>query len=123
MTTAAKVGITGIDASYYYTKDLGRSTTFYSSLFGAEPSMHIPQMVSEWTFGGGETFGLYQPQDPAEWREGGGILFNVGDLSSAKAASEALGARFEAHPEETPMCYMAFGQDPEGNNFILHQRK
>ena len=123
MTTAATAGITGIDASYYFTKDLGRSTAFYSSLFGAEPSLHIPQTVSEWTFAGGETFGLYQPQDPSEWRQGGGILFHVNDLASAKAASEALGARFESHPEETPMCYMAFGQDPEGNNFILHQRK
>ncbi len=123
MTTAAKVGITGIDASYYTTKDLARSTAFYSSLFGTEPSMHIPQTVSEWTFSGGETFGLYQPQDASEWNPSGGILFHVGDLQAARAASEALGARFESHPEETPMCFMAFGQDPEGNNFILHQRK
>jgi predicted enzyme related to lactoylglutathione lyase len=123
MTTAAKVGITGIDASYYLTKDLVRSTAFYSGLFGAEPSLHIPQTVSEWTFAGGETFGLYQPQDASEWRPGGGILFHVDDVTAAKAASESLGARFEDHPEETPMCYMAFGQDPEGNNFILHQHK
>ncbi|MBV8435073.1 MAG: VOC family protein, partial [Candidatus Eremiobacteraeota bacterium] len=24
---------------------------------------------------------------------------------------------------ETPVCYMAFAQDPEGNGIILHQRK
>jgi predicted enzyme related to lactoylglutathione lyase len=123
MTTAAKVGITGIDASYYLTKDLGRSTTFYSGLFGAEPSLHIPQTISEWTFAGGETFGLYQPQEASEWHPGGGVLFHVADLAAARAASESLGARFESHPEETPMCHMAFGQDPEGNNFILHQPK
>jgi predicted enzyme related to lactoylglutathione lyase len=123
MTTAAKVGINGIDASYYLTKDLTRSTAFYSGLFGMEPSLHIPQTVSEWTLPAGETFGLYQPQDPDEWRVSGGILFHVDDLAAARAASETLGARFDDHPEETPMCYMAFGQDPEGNNFILHQRK
>ena len=25
--------------------------------------------------------------------------------------------------EETLVCYMAFGNDSEGNGFILHQRK
>ena len=25
--------------------------------------------------------------------------------------------------EETPICYMAFGTDSEGNGFILRQRK
>jgi hypothetical protein len=25
--------------------------------------------------------------------------------------------------EDTPVCWMAFAQDSEGNNFILHKRK
>lgn len=123
MTTAAQVGITGIDASYYMTKDLAKATAFYNALFGSEPAMHIPDMVSEWTFGGGETFGLYQPGEDGEWRPGGGLLFHVGDLKAAKAASIAIGAQFDEHVEETPLCYMAFGEDPEGNRFILHQPK
>jgi predicted enzyme related to lactoylglutathione lyase len=124
MTTAATVGITGIDASYYLTKDLGKSTAFYTSLFGMEPTMHVPDMVSEWTFSkDGTTFGLYQPDDAANWHPGGGILFNVPDIKAAKKASETLGAAFDDHEEETPMCFMAFGTDPEGNNFILHQPK
>jgi len=123
MTTAAKVGISGIDASYYMTKNLASATAFYNSLFGAEPSMHVPETVSEWSFSDGTTFGLYQPQDAEGWYAGGGILFHVDDLNAAKAASEALGATFDEHPEETPMCFMAFGEDPEGNRFILHQPK
>ena len=124
MTTAAKVGITGIDASYYITKDLGKSTAFYTSLFGSEPTLHVPQTVSEWTFDSDDTsFGLYQPEDTSEWYPSGGILFHVDDLKAARAASESLGASFDEHQEETPMCYMAFGTDPEGNHFILHQRK
>ena len=123
MATAAKVGITGIDASYYLTKDLARSTDFYSALFEAQPSMHVPQTVSEWTFAGGETFGLYQPEDANQWHPSGGVLFHVDDLAAAKEASERLGARFEEHQEETPMCFMGFGEDPEGNSFILHQKK
>jgi predicted enzyme related to lactoylglutathione lyase len=124
MTTAATVGITGIDASYYLTKDLGKATAFYTSLFGFEPSMHVPDMVSEWTFGrDGTTFGLYQPHDSADWHPSGGILFNVPDIKAARKASETLGASFDDHEEETPMCFMAFGTDPEGNTFILHQPK
>lgn len=124
MTTAAKVGITGIDASYYLTKDLNKSTAFYTGLFGAEPSMHVPNMVTEWTFGkDGTTFGLYQPEDASNWRISGGLLFHVDDIKAAKAAAESVGASFDDHVEETPMCFMAFGSDPEGNNFILHQGK
>jgi predicted enzyme related to lactoylglutathione lyase len=122
MTNATQVGITGIDASYYLTKDLARSTAFYTSLFGFEPTLHVPGTVSEWTFSpGDETFGLYQPQE--DWHPSGGILFHVDDLKGARSASESLGASFEEHEEETPMCFMAFGKDPEGNSFILHQRK
>lgn len=122
MTTAAKVGITGIDASYYLTKNLDNSTKFYTALLGFEPTMHVPQTVSEWTFAGGETFGLYQPQD-GDWHPSGGILFHVDDIKSSVEASKSIGATFDEHQEETPMCSMAFGQDPEGNNFIIHQYK
>ena len=123
MSTATGVGITGIDASYYLTKDLGAATKFYSSLFGTEPSMHVPDTVSEWTFKNGETFGLYQPSDKNDWHPSGGILFNVNDFKAGIEAAKALGAKFEEHEEETPMCFMAFGADPEGNNFILHKPK
>lgn len=124
MTTAAKVGITGIDASYYLTKDLNKATAFYTGLFGCEPSMQVPDMVSEWTFEkDGTTFGLYQPHDAADWRISGGLLFHVDDINAAKTAAQSVGAKFDEHTEDTPVCYMAFGSDPEGNNFILHQPK
>ena len=123
MATAAKVGITGIDASYYLTKDLGKSTAFYSALFGMEPSMHIPNMVTEWTFKGGETFGLYQPEDASNWSPHGGLLFRVEDFKAGVEAAKSLGAKFDDHEEETPMCFMAFGEDPEGNSFIIHKPK
>jgi predicted enzyme related to lactoylglutathione lyase len=124
MTTAAKVGITGIDASYYLTKDLGKATAFYTALFGSEPTMHVPDTVSEWTFGkDGTTFGLYQPHDTSDWHPSGGVIFHVDDLTKSKAAAQTVGSTFDDHVEETPMCYMAFGSDPEGNNFILHQVK
>jgi predicted enzyme related to lactoylglutathione lyase len=122
MTTAATVGISGIDATYYLVKDLDKATAFYTSLLG-EASMHVPKMITEWTFTGGETFGIYQPEDAKDWHPSGGILFHVKDINASVEACKALGVTFEDHPDETPMCYMAFGADPEGNNFILHQAK
>jgi predicted enzyme related to lactoylglutathione lyase len=122
MTTAATVGITGIDAIYYLVKDLEKATAFYTRLLGVEPTMHAPKMVSEWTFAGGETFGIYQPEKESDWHPSGGILFHVADIAASIEASKALGVTF-AGTEDTPMCHMAFGDDPEGNHFILHQLK
>jgi predicted enzyme related to lactoylglutathione lyase len=123
MTTAAQVGITGIDAAYYLTKDLNAATTFYSTLLGFEPTMHAPDTVSEWTFKSGESFGIYQPQNAADWHPSGGVLFAVTDFEASIAACKAIGVKFEDHPMETPMCHMAFGEDPEGNTFIIHKQK
>jgi predicted enzyme related to lactoylglutathione lyase len=123
VSAAGKAAITGIDASYYYTKDLGRASAFYARLFGFDPTLHVPQTVCEWTFGDGTTFGLYQPENAGEWRRGSGIMFHVEDIGAAVEAGKALGATFEEHQEETPVCFMAFGHDPDGNTFILHQPK
>lgn len=121
-STAHKVS--GIDASYYYVKDLVRATKFYTELLGAEPTLAFEGMVSEWTFPNGESFGLYKPNE-TEFRPGGGIMFVVDDVPAAVAAHMARGVKFsgEGHIEETPVCHMAFGEDTEGNGFMLHKRK
>ncbi len=30
---------------------------------------------------------------------------------------------FAGHIEETPVCFMGFAEDSEGNHFVLHHRK
>jgi len=114
--------VSGIDATYYTIKDLERGTKFYAGLLGAEPTMHMPDFVSEWTFGGGETFGLYQSKEASP---GGSAMFAVDDVAAAVKEAKALGVHFHEEGEvtDTPACHMAFGEDPEGNQFILHKRK
>ena len=73
--------VTGIDASYYYAKDLDRAVSFYTQLFA------------------------------------------VPDVAEAVAELKARGVPFHGAIEDTPVCHMAFGTDPEGNGFILHMRK
>jgi predicted enzyme related to lactoylglutathione lyase len=112
---------TGIDATYYLVKDLARATAFYKDNLGLTPSMEMPDMLTEFTFPGGEAFGLYKTE---EFSPSGGVMFAVADVKAAKDAMESKGVKFDDHEvTETPVCFMAFAQDTEGNHFILHQLK
>ncbi len=102
------MAVTGIDAS------------FYTQLFGAAPAALVPDMFAEWVFAGGEAFGLYKG---TEFEPGTGIMFAVPNVAEAVAELKARGVPFHGPIEDTPVCHMAFGTDPEGNGFILHMRK
>jgi len=118
------VKVKGIDATYYTVTDLNRATKFYSGLLGTEPTMHMPDFVSEWTFGGGETFGLYQTTAD-HFAPGGSAMFAVDDVAQAVKEAQAQSVNMHGNGDitDTPACHMAFGEDPEGNQFILHKRK
>jgi predicted enzyme related to lactoylglutathione lyase len=120
--TSSPPRVHGIDASYYLTKKLTDSTKFYSELLGMEPTMHMPDFVTEFTFPGGETFGLYQSE---QMTPSGGVMFAVDDVADFVAKAKAGGVEFDEGGEitDTPVCHMAFGKDPEGNGFIVHHRK
>jgi predicted enzyme related to lactoylglutathione lyase len=120
--TATKVH--GIDATYYTVKDLDRATAFYTTLLGAAPNIQVPDMISEWTLGDDNSFGLYKPPaGEGEFHPSGGVMFVVDDVAAAVSAHKVAGVTFHGDIEDTPMCHMAFGQDSEGNGFILHKRK
>ena len=116
--------VSGIDATYYTVKDLDKGTKFYTGLLGSEPTFHQASFVSEWTFGGGETFGLYQTT-AENMTPGGSAMFAVADVAQAVKDAQAIGAKMHENGDvtDTPVCHMAFGEDPEGNQFILHKRK
>jgi predicted enzyme related to lactoylglutathione lyase len=114
--------INGIDALYYSTKDFGRARAFYVALIGAEPAMDHADSFCEWTLPNGESFGLIKGE---QFRPGSGVLFNVDDVKACVDELRGRGVALDddGDIEETPVCYMAFGTDTEGNAFILHQRK
>jgi len=124
MATAGATKVKGVDAGYYMVKDLGRATKFYNDFLGMEPTLTVPDTVSEYTFAGGETFGLYKASD-GEYYQGHGTLFAVDDINAAVADYKARGIQFDddGKIDESPVCWMAFAQDTEGNRFIVHQRK
>jgi catechol 2,3-dioxygenase-like lactoylglutathione lyase family enzyme len=119
---AVATAVRGIDASYYMTKDLDVSTKFYTELLGSAPEVHVPGMFSEWTFPGGEAFGLYKSDN---FYESGTVMFRVDDVPAFVAAARANGVHFhgDGFVDETPNCHMAFGVDPDNNKFIIHKVK
>jgi catechol 2,3-dioxygenase-like lactoylglutathione lyase family enzyme len=121
METATGV-VRGIDASYYMTKDLDVSTKFYNDLLGMEPTVHVPGMFAEYTFPGGESFGIYKSDN---FYESGTVMFRVDDVASFVKAAVAKGVHFhgDGFVDETPVCHMAFGRDPDGNHFMVHKVK
>jgi predicted enzyme related to lactoylglutathione lyase len=75
---------------------------------------------AEFTLGDGSTFGVWRPDDGPT--SGAAVMFAVDDIHDALRGLRERGAQF-TDAEETPVCYMASGQDPDGNVVIIHQRK
>ncbi len=116
--------VNGIDAVYYTVKDVDRETEFYTELLGAQPQTRWPGRLSEWIFADGNSFGLYQTEGKEEFHSGS-AMFAVDDVSQAVADAKQRGVKFHDNGEitDTPACHMAFGEDPERHQFILHKRK
>jgi predicted enzyme related to lactoylglutathione lyase len=113
--------VNGIDASYYYVKDFDRAVSFYTTFIGAAPGMVMPGMFAEWELGDGAAFGLYK----GDYEHCDGVMFAVDDVAASVAELRERGVQFagDGAIEDTPVCYMAFGTDSEGNGFILHHQK
>jgi predicted enzyme related to lactoylglutathione lyase len=113
--------VTGIDTHVYIVKDFDRALAFYTALFGAEPETTIPGTWAEFAFADGSAFALGK-HDNHPWQAGNNIMFAVPDVAQAVALVRSLGGT-AAEPGESPVCYMSFAEDTEGNQIVLHRRK
>lgn len=122
-TENGSVRITGIDLSGYMVKDYDRAIAFYQGVLGLEPTMVYPGGGgAEFELADGTTFGLWNPGDTMPFRPASGVLFAVEDLDAAKAALKAHGVPIQME-HESPICFMAMCEDPDGNSVVLHKRK
>lgn|ERR1700730_12031503 len=123
MATTTSTKVKALDASYYTVKNLDKETEFYTGLLGFDPTLTVPNVVAEWTFPGGGSFGIYKSESNIS--SGSGALFAVDDVAAAVANLKSRGVEFDdgGKVEDTAGCEMAFGKDPEGNTFLLHHRK
>lgn len=121
METAARTN--GIDATYYLAKDLERAVAFYRNNLGLEPTTRFAITGSvEYVLENGTVFGLSTMPD-GSWIQSGGVMFNVPDAKSAAAKLRANGVSLFGETMESPVCWMQWCADSEGNTFAVHQRK
>jgi len=114
------VAVKGIDIAAYLVRDPQRQIAFYRDVLGMTPTMVDEQgRGAEFTLADGSTFGVWKPE---EGGTGGAIMFAVDDAKRAVEHYRARGLQL-SDVMESPVCLMAFGEDPEGNSIIIHQRK
>ncbi|MGD0473189.1 MAG: VOC family protein [Candidatus Velthaea sp.] len=124
MSAAGLTVIKGIDIVTYLAQDADRAKAFYRDTLGLRVTTDYGSQGAEFELTDGTTFGVWKMTD-GSFEPTRGIMFAVDDLASAVAEFKKRGVAFEDDGaiEETPACFMAFAGDPEGNTFILHQRK
>src|SRR5450755_539397 len=112
--------ITGVDLFEFSVRDAAKTIAFYKDVLGMKPTEETEQ-GAEFTLGDGTTFGIWQPDDE-QYPIGAGIMFAVPDAKTAVERLRVRGAQL-SDVMETRVCFMSFGTDPEGNRFVIHQRK
>jgi predicted enzyme related to lactoylglutathione lyase len=120
-TAATAMPITGIDIHTYFIKEPQRAIAFWRDTIGLTPTWVDEGHGAEFELPDGSSFGLWKLDD-MPWQKGSGINFGVPDIHTAVAYFRARGVQI-VHVEETPICWMAFAHDSEGNDFAFHQRK
>ena len=50
------------------------------------------------------------------------VALHVDDVAAARAELEAKGVEFVGDTFDTGVCHMAFFNDPDGNDLMLHSR-
>jgi len=121
-STETAATVRGIDITAYLIKDTERAKKFYGEILGLKMTFDYGPQGGEYTFPDGTTFGIWR-MDENQWRASGGVMFAVDDVREAVKALKSRGVKIEDHIEDNEPCVMAFGEDSEGNSFILHQRK
>ena len=114
-----EIAFTGIPVT-----DINRARAFYEDVLGLKVSDEM--MGGKWIeyAVGDDTLAIanvgeqWVPSD-----QGTGAAFEVEDFDEAIKRLKDRHVRFAAEPFETPCCYMAVVQDPDGNKLMIHKLK
>ncbi|HWM64475.1 MAG TPA: VOC family protein [Solirubrobacterales bacterium] len=102
-------------------QDAERSRSFYVETLGLRPDDN-----SRFEFWAGETcFGIWEPakfgMEFAAQKNAHPAL-HVEDVEAARKELEENGVEFNGDILDTGVCHMAFFNDPDGNDLMLHSR-
>jgi len=114
--TPSKLDFIGIPST-----DAERLRAFYVDTLGFRPDDKSQAEV--WL---GETcFGIWEPaKQGMEFaaQKNAHPAIHVDDVAAARAELEAKGVEFAGDTFDTGVCHMAFFNDPDGNDLMLHHR-
>jgi len=113
--------VTGIDTHVYTVKDFDRALTFYTAFIGSEPTSHMPGTWAEFSLDDGSAFAIGK-HDNFPWQPGNMVMFAVPDVPKAIELVNSLGGK-AGKADESPVCFMSFSEDTEGNQIVIHRRK
>ena len=116
------MNVLGIDYSFFAVSDMQKSISFYRDTLG----IPLARLILEDTWaefeinpgtlvlGQGGSFGHIG---------GGTIALAVNDATATIEELEQAGISVYWALEETPVCFLAIVEDPDGNRIVIHQRK
>jgi catechol 2,3-dioxygenase-like lactoylglutathione lyase family enzyme len=113
--------ITKLDFVAVPSQDAERTRAFYVETLGLRPDDN-----ARFEFWVGDTcFGIWEPDKMGGTfapQKNGHLALHVDDVATARAELEAKGVEFLGETLDTGVCHMAFFNDPEGNDVMLHSR-
>jgi predicted enzyme related to lactoylglutathione lyase len=113
--------ITGLDFIAVPSTDPGRTIAFYTETLGLRKDRS-----ADYEFWAGETcFAVWEPARMGRGfapQKNAHIALHVEDVAAARAELESRGVEFLGETFDTGVCHMAFFDDPDGNNVMLHNR-
>ena len=102
-------------------RDVERSRRFYGELLGLRADAH-----SKHEFWAGDTcLAIWEPEAQGvtfQAQKNAQLALHVADVEQARAELEAKGVEFFGDTFDSSVCKMAFFNDPDGNDLMLHCR-
>jgi catechol 2,3-dioxygenase-like lactoylglutathione lyase family enzyme len=102
-------------------RDPERARAFYVETLGLRPDDK-----ARFEFWVGDTcFGIWEPDRMGGTfapQQNAHLALHVDDVAAARAELESKGVEFMGDIFDTGVCHMAFFNDPDGNNLMLHHR-
>jgi catechol 2,3-dioxygenase-like lactoylglutathione lyase family enzyme len=110
--------------SLYPVKDMARAREFYEEILGLEAGESFEGKWQEYDIGG-TCFAISNSiLDFVKPGTQQAVAFEVQDIKSFVEELKSKGVTFKMDDiMDTPVCHMAFIQDPDGNGISIHQLK
>ena len=102
-------------------QDTDRARAFYLDTLGLRPDDNAKYDC----WAGDTCFAIWRPEDmglPFVAQKGNPWALGCDDVAATRAKLEGKGVEFQGDTFDTGVCHMAFFNDPDGNELMLHNR-